>query len=263
MPIDIVYEDAHVLVVNKPPHMVVHPAPGNPSGTLVNAVLHHCALPSTASKYKLEDEEDDEEEEEIARPGIVHRIDKGTSGLLVIAKDELSHSKLSEQFKNHTIERVYVSLTCGVPNPSVGRVEVPITRDPVNRIRMAAVPGLRNSKHVRHAASKYRVMEVLGGVGLVQWRLETGRTHQIRAHARHLGVPLVGDELYGGGRRKVMDMMGPKIKERDVELERPMLHALVLGFVHPVSGEFLKFKCEPPEDFLKVLRWLKDVEETK
>ncbi|XWS14421.1 hypothetical protein CRYUN_Cryun35bG0008100 [Craigia yunnanensis] len=191
IPLDIVYEDHHVLVVNKPPHMVVHPAPGNATGTLVNGILHHCSLPTVALSEKdvLSDTEDVSDDEAFSygvsaaasvRPGIVHRLDKGTSGLLVVAKDEHSHAHLSEQFKQHTIQRVYISLTCGVPSPSAGLVDIPIGRDSNNRIRMVAVPGLSHHGRARHAASRYKVIEVLagGGSALVQWRLETGRTHQ-------------------------------------------------------------------------------------
>ncbi|KAB1203613.1 RNA pseudouridine synthase 2, chloroplastic [Morella rubra] len=195
IPLNIVYEDDHVLVVNKPAHMVVHPAPGNATGTLVNGILHHCSLPVAFSNAEvLSDDEfssfstDDSPNEGLyssmsgssIRPGIVHRLDKGTSGLLVVAKDERSHAHLSEQFKLHTIERLYISLTCGVPSPIAGRVEVPIGRDLNNRIRMAAIPGSNISRQARHAASRYKVIEILagGGSALVEWRLETGRTHQ-------------------------------------------------------------------------------------
>ncbi|OMO75474.1 hypothetical protein COLO4_26091 [Corchorus olitorius] len=185
IPLDIVYEDDHVLVV-------VHPAPGNATGTLVNGILHHCSLPMVALSEKelLSDTEDGSDDEGFPygenaaaaiRPGIVHRLDKGTSGLLVVAKDEHSHARLSEQFKQHTIQRVYISLTCGVPSPSAGRVDIPIGRDSNNRVRMVAVPGISHPGRARHAASRYKVIEVLagGGSALVQWRLETGRTHQI------------------------------------------------------------------------------------
>ncbi|KAG1361010.1 RNA pseudouridine synthase 2, chloroplastic [Cocos nucifera] len=181
IPLDIVYEDAHVLVVNKPAHMVVHPAPGNANGTLVNAILHHCRLPTIAcvNNSKISESEDcsessdsemdnyyfdqssvegvsSENSEALVRPGIVHRLDKGTSGLLVVAKDEHSHAHLAEQFKLHNIHRVYISLTCGVPNPSSGRIEIPIARDSNNRIRMAAVSGTSNSRHARYAASRFK-----------------------------------------------------------------------------------------------------------
>lgn len=175
IPLDIVYEDGHVLVVNKPAHMVVHPAPGNANGTLVNGILHHCSLPACSfSNQEVPSGVDDLSDDEFGcislgqscdevlnsnavaasvRPGIVHRLDKGTSGLLVVAKDEHSHACLSEQFKQHTIHRVYISLTCGTPSSSSGRVDVPIGRDMNNRIRMTAVMGSNKSKRARHAAS--------------------------------------------------------------------------------------------------------------
>ncbi|KAM6561009.1 hypothetical protein CsatA_030248 [Cannabis sativa] len=180
IPLDIVYED----------DSVVHPAPGNPTGTLVNGILHHCSLPIVEySNQEFLSDDDDElkntsgdhaTSEASVRPGIVHRLDKGTSGLLVVAKDEHSHAHLSDQFKLHTIQRVYISLTSGVPSQLSGRIEVPIGRDSNNRIRMAAIPGASNSKQARHAASRYKVIEILagGGSALVEWRLETGRTHQ-------------------------------------------------------------------------------------
>ncbi|KAH7523469.1 hypothetical protein FEM48_Zijuj06G0014600 [Ziziphus jujuba var. spinosa] len=170
IPLDIVYEDDHVLVVNKPAHMVVHPAPGNATGTLVNGILHHCSLPTVAFSNHdgLSDSEDNCDDglgyfsvdqssstcQASVRPGIVHRLDKGTSGLLVVAKNELSHAHLSDQFKLHTIHRVYISLTSGVPSPLAGRVDIPIGRDSNNRIRMTAIPGPIKSKQGRHAASR-------------------------------------------------------------------------------------------------------------
>ncbi|XP_010533976.1 PREDICTED: RNA pseudouridine synthase 2, chloroplastic [Tarenaya hassleriana] len=278
MPLDIVYEDNHVLVVNKPAHMVVHPAPGNPNGTLVNGILHHCSLPIVAySDTEVDpDEEDFSEDEETmsssaysasVRPGIVHRLDKGTSGLLVVAKDEHSHAHLAEQFKQHTIERVYVSLTCGVPSPSHGRIVIPIGRDLNNRIRMAAIPGLSNRGRARHAASRYKVIEILagGGSALVEWRLETGRTHQIRAHAKYVGVPLLGDEVYGATKSMALSLLQKRASRNDhgqilelvSRLDRPCLHALVLGFKHPCTGEDVKFSCPPPPDFAETLGMLR------
>ncbi|KAK8551750.1 hypothetical protein V6N13_120187 [Hibiscus sabdariffa] len=284
IPLDIVFEDDHVLVVNKPPHMVVHPAPGNASGTLVNGILHHCSLPTVALSGKevvsLSDTEDVSDDEEVffhgtsatassVRPGIVHRLDKGTSGLLVVAKDEHSHAHLSEQFKQHIIQRVYISLTCGVPSPSSGRVDVPIGRDSNNRIRMVAVPGLSHHGRARHAASRYKVIEVLagGGSALVQWRLETGRTHQIRAHAKYIGIPLLGDEVYGGTKNMALSLLRPRTPPKYDEklsllvsrLERPYLHALVLGFEHPHSGEKMQFSRPPPPDFREMLSDLQTI----
>ncbi|XP_056164674.1 RNA pseudouridine synthase 2, chloroplastic isoform X2 [Syzygium oleosum] len=256
IPVDIVYEDEHVLVVNKPAHMVVHPAPGNASGTLVNAILHHCSLPTVAfSETELS------EGEEVS--GIVHRLDKGTSGLLVVAKNEHSHAHLSEQFKMHTIQRVYVSLTSGVPSATSGRIEVPIGRDTNNRIRMAAIPGPSNGGQARYAASRYKVIEVLacGSSALVEWRLETGRTHQIRAHAKYVGIPLLGDEVYGGTKNMILSLLQAKLppghqshlSELVSKLERPCLHAFSLGFIHPHTGKNVQFSCEPPEDFSLML----------
>ncbi|KAK8642333.1 hypothetical protein V6N13_011680 [Hibiscus sabdariffa] len=283
IPLDIVFEDDHVLVVNKPPHMVVHPAPGNANGTLVNGILHHCSLPTVALSGKevvsLSDTEDVSDDEVFfhgtsaaassVRPGIVHRLDKGTSGLLVVAKDEHSHALLSEQFKQHTIQRVYISLTCGVPSPSSGRVDVPIGRDSNNRIRMVAVPGLSHHGRARHAASRYKVIEVLagGGSALVQWRLETGRTHQIRAHAKYIGIPLLGDEVYGGTKNMALSLLRPRTPPKYNDklsllvsrLERPYLHALVLGFEHPHSGEKMQFSSPPPPDFREMLSNLQTI----
>ncbi|GMI91358.1 hypothetical protein like AT1G76050 [Hibiscus trionum] len=284
IPLDIVFEDDHVLVVNKPPHMVVHPAPGNANGTLVNGILHHCSLPTVALSEKevlsLSDTEDVSDDEEdlyggtsaaasSVRPGIVHRLDKGTSGLLVVAKDEHSHAHLSEQFKQHTIQRVYISLTCGVPSASSGRVDVPIGRDSNNRIRMVAVPGLSHHGRARHAASRYKVIEVLvgGGSALVQWRLETGRTHQIRAHAKYIGIPLLGDEVYGGTKNMALSLLRPRTPAKNNDelsrlvsrLERPYLHAIVLGFEHPHSGEKMQFSRPPPPDFRQILSDLRRI----
>ncbi|KAL9264040.1 hypothetical protein AKJ16_DCAP04376 [Drosera capensis] len=271
IPLDIVYEDDHVLVVNKPAHMVVHPAPGNPRGTLVNAILNHCSLPTVAfynneAASEAEDALDDDNIDDefkifpahqmptegttfgpSIRPGIVHRLDKGTSGLLVVAKDELSHAHLSQQFKKHSVSRVYLSLTSGVPSPAAGRVEIPIGRDVNNRLRMTAVTGPNRSRNVRHAASRYKVVEVLanGGSALVEWRLETGRTHQaihfllqfIRAHAKYMGIPLLGDEVYGGTKDMSLSLLRPKTQssshaqlgELVSGIERQCLHAMILG----------------------------------
>ncbi|CAI9108065.1 OLC1v1007581C2 [Oldenlandia corymbosa var. corymbosa] len=287
IPLDIVYEDEHVLVVNKPADMVVHPAPGNASGTLVNGILYHCSLPTMVSLPQPSPEEDvlseeDDDEEVIAypseasvRPGIVHRLDKGTSGLLVVAKDAHSHAHLAEQFKNRTIKRVYVSLTCGVPSPDSGRVEIPIGRDLNNRIRMAAFPPSASGKgKTRYAASKYKTIEILanGGSALVEWRLETGRTHQIRVHAKYLGVPLLGDELYGGTKGMATSSILPRVPtsfhgslQRLISsvLERPCLHAFSLGFIHPYTLENMHFSRLPPPDFAEILNQLREISTIK
>ncbi|XP_054817981.1 RNA pseudouridine synthase 2, chloroplastic isoform X2 [Prosopis cineraria] len=282
MQLDIVYEDEHV----------VHPAPGNTSGTLVNGILHHCSLPNAeiSDKEVLSETEDFDDDfdsfsirpnssEELqtysymcgasVRPGIVHRLDKGTSGLLVVAKDEHSHIHLSEQFKLRTIKRVYVSLTVGVPYPTAGRVEVPVGRDPNNRIRMTAVAGSVNARKARYAASRYKVIEILanGACALLEWKLETGRTHQIRAHSKYLGVPLLGDEVYGGTKSMALSLLLPriptslrgKIVQMVSRLDRPCLHALTLGFRHPHTGEQLHFSCQPPADFDEILSQLRNI----
>ncbi|KAK3016577.1 hypothetical protein RJ639_005850, partial [Escallonia herrerae] len=279
IPLDIVYEDEHVLVVNKPANMVVHPAPGNATGTLVNGILHHCSLSAAAIPHQeVVSEAEDVSDGELSsfsadysyqndfssgayeasvRPGIVHRLDKGTSGLLVVAKNENSHADLSEQFKQHTIKRVYVSLTCGVPSPTSGRVDIPIGRDLNNRIRMIAATGPSNcGGKARHAVSRYKVIEVLagGGSALVEWRLETGRTHQIRAHAKYLGIPLLGDEVYGGTKSMALSLLQLRtpsnfhgqLVQLVSKLERPCLHALSLGFKHPYTGDKICFSRLPP-----------------
>lgn len=285
--LDIVYEDEHVLVVNKPAHMVVHPAPGNATGTLVNAILNHCSLPmvTTTNEELLSDMDISDDElnsieilssrvsEAPIRPGIVHRIDKGTSGLLVVAKDEHAHAHLSAQFKQHSIERVYISLTCGVPPSTAGRIEVPIGRDPNNRIRMSAVSRTNNNSNAKYAASRYKVIENLaqGGFSLVEWRLETGRTHQIRAHAKYMGIPLLGDEVYGGTKSMAMSLLRTRtssschsqLVQLVSSLERPCLHALTLGFIHPHTGKNIRFSCPPPTDFAEILGQLRQISTKK
>ncbi|CAL5050184.1 unnamed protein product [Urochloa decumbens] len=291
IPLDIVYEDDHVLVVNKPAHMVVHPAPGNANGTLVNAILHHCristftCLARNSTGDECPDSSDDdidvfdvdqfttedvssEVRDALVRPGIVHRLDKGTSGLLVVAKDEHSHAQLAKQFRLHTIRRVYISLTCGVPHPNSGRIEASIARDPNNRIRMIAIAG-SGHRYARNAASRYKVREVFagGGSALVEWRLETGRTHQIRAHAKYLGIPLLGDETYGGTKSLALSLLRPRtpskyhsgLSDLISKVDRPCLHAALLGFKHPHSGKILEFSCPPPDDFTEVLAELQCV----
>ncbi|KAG5613532.1 hypothetical protein H5410_024813 [Solanum commersonii] len=329
IPLDIVYEDEHVLVVNKPAHMVVHPAPGNATGTLVSGILHHCSLPTVSFPGEevlsdVEDASDDELNvfsanrspnyddssvlcESSVRPGIVHRLDKGTSGLLVVAKNEHSLADLAEQFKKHTIKRVYVSITCGIPASVAGRVDIPIGRDSNNRIRMAAIPGTPKSGKSRHAVSSsfpapfrstsrspqtnvkslwkrstcfsskymlmYKVIEKLagGGSALVEWRLETGRTHQIRAHAKYLGIPLMGDEVYGGTKYMALSVLQPKttpmfhgkLSQLVSQIDRPCLHALTLGFRHPFTGENIHFTRLPPPDFAEILSDLRAINTEK
>jgi len=230
IPLEILYEDADLIVVNKPRGMVVHPSPGNIRGTLVNALLHHCRDLSGING--------------VMRPGIVHRIDKDTSGILVVAKTDRAHQELAGQFKEHTICRRYQALVHGQIEETAGRVEAPIGRDPSDRKRMAV-----NLEHGKEAATEYRVLERFPGYSLVELTLETGRTHQIRVHMKMLGFPLVGDGKYHG-RKNPFGVRGQ------------MLHAGFLGFVHPVTGETMEFSCEPPGEFLNVLKILRGEETT-
>jgi 23S rRNA pseudouridine1911/1915/1917 synthase len=295
-PSQVVFEDAHVLVVNKAAHMVVHPSAGHASGTLVNAVLHHCGLPAMrvasgatppsallppgdAGDDDVDGAEAEDDEDEgggptlmvshpgaVLRPGIVHRLDKGTSGLLVIAKDAASHSGLCSQFAARTVMRRYHALHLGCPGTPAARVEAPIGRDATNRLRMAVVwaPGARG---VRPAASRYQLVDTLanGGAAHVHWRLETGRTHQVRVHAKYIGLPLLGDPLYGGTPgaaaaalvRCGVDKAPATAFADSLAQDRPCLHAAELGFAHPVTGQALHFEVPPPPDFMAALNALR------
>lgn len=224
IPLDIIYEDCDVLVVLKPQGMVVHPAVGNYSSTLVNAVLNHCDDLSGING--------------VIRPGIVHRIDKDTSGILVIAKNDNSHNKLSEQLKNHSMTRVYYALVEGtLKNPS-GTIDEPLGRHPRERVKIAVV------KDGRRAVTHYKVVECFKGATLVECKLETGRTHQIRVHFAHIGHPLVGDEVYG-------------YKKQKFKLKGQMLFAAKLGFIHPSKGEYVEFSAKLPDYFEDVLKKLR------
>ncbi|MGO5065650.1 RluA family pseudouridine synthase [Clostridium sporogenes] len=223
--LDIVYEDKDLIVVNKPQNMVVHPAPGVYSGTLVNALLNHCKDLSGING--------------VARPGIVHRIDKDTSGVLVVAKNDKSHNNLAVQFKEHSISRVYMALVEGIIKDEQGTIEAPIGRHPVDRIKMAVV------KDGRHAVTHYKVVERFKNHTLVECRLETGRTHQIRVHMSHIMHPLVGDPVYG-------------YKKQRFNLKGQMLHAKLLGFIHPTTGEYMEFKSSIPEYFKKIIKILRN-----
>lgn len=217
--LEIVYEDADVLVVNKPRGMVVHPAPGHASGTLVNGLMHHCTDLSGING--------------VARPGIVHRIDKDTSGLLMVAKNDVAHASLVDQLVNKTVTRKYTALVHGHIAHDKGTIDAPIGRDTKDRQKQAIVD---NGKH---AVTHFQVIERFGHFTLVECRLETGRTHQIRVHMNYIGYPLAGDPKYGP--KKTIDFPGQ------------VLHAGVLGFVHPVSGEYLEFSSPLPADFEQLL----------
>ncbi|MFX3618400.1 MAG: RluA family pseudouridine synthase [Sporolactobacillus sp.] len=220
IPLDVVYEDASVIVVNKPRGMVVHPAPGHTTGTLVNALLAHCQDLSGING--------------VLRPGIVHRIDKDTSGLLMVAKTDQAHRSLAQQLKDKTTKRLYLAIVHGEIPQDSGTIDAPIGRDTKDRQKMAVTA--RNSKH---AVTHFKVLERFNGYTYLSCQLETGRTHQIRVHMAYIGYPLVGDPKYGP--RKTLPIDGQA------------LHAAELGFSHPQTGEFLLFKADPPEDFQALL----------
>ena len=226
IPLDIVYEDSDILIVNKPKNMVVHPAAGNYSGTLVNALMFHCAGDLSGING-------------VERPGIVHRIDKDTTGLLVVCKNNNAHRLIAEQLKVHSITRRYEAICCGVLKEDEGVVDAPIGRNPSDRKKMAI-----NRTNGKNAVTHYRVLERLKGYTHIECRLETGRTHQIRVHMSSLGYPLLGDELYGGVRG-------------GFKLEGQCLHAGVLGFIHPSTEEYVEFKAERPAYFEELLKKLR------
>ncbi len=226
IPLDVVYEDAHLIVVNKPKGMVVHPAAGNLSGTLVNALLHHCGALSVINGTQ--------------RPGIVHRIDKDTSGLLVCAKSDEAYRGLQAQFAEHSIVRVYRAVVYFGFDKDTGTVDAPLGRDPKNRLKMAIVP------EGKRAVTHWKVRERFSGFTEIEARLETGRTHQIRVHLTSIHHPLLGDEVYS------------LTKKQPFRTEGQMLHAGVLGFVHPISGQYMEFEAEPPKIYLDTLEKLRN-----
>jgi len=232
IPLDVVYEDEYLLVIDKPAGMVVHPAAGNPDGTLVNAVLHHCRGQLSGIGG-------------VARPGIVHRIDKDTSGLLVVAKSDAAHEGLARQFADHSIERVYLAVVNGRPMPASGRIDERIGRSDANRKKMAVLP--KNSSRGKHAVTRYKVVEWLDGCALLECRLETGRTHQVRVHLASIGHALLGDPLYGRANSKVRPVL------TRLGFCRQALHAAVLGFDHPVTGTSLRFASELPADMRELI----------
>ena len=225
IPIDIVYEDEDVIVVNKAQGMVVHPAPGNYNGTLVNALLYHCKDLSSING--------------VIRPGIVHRIDKDTSGILVIAKNDDAHNKLSEQLKDHSMKREYYALIEGRLKNNDGTIDKPLGRCKKDRLKIGII------EDGKRAVTHYEVVERYNGYTLVKCVLETGRTHQIRVHMASIGFPLVGDPLYGFKRQKF-------------KLEGQVLHARTLGFIHPRTGEYMEFTSELPQYFCDLINKLKN-----
>ncbi|WP_310497747.1 RluA family pseudouridine synthase, partial [Sandarakinorhabdus sp.] len=221
---------AHLLVVDKPAGLVVHPAAGNLDGTMVNALLHHCAGRLSGIGG-------------VARPGIVHRIDKDTSGLLVVAKDDPTHEGLSRQFAAHTVNRRYTAIVAGVPVPPGGRIEGALARSSANRQKMAIVGAGRG----KHAVTHYRTIAVFDGAAHVECRLETGRTHQIRVHMASIGHALLGDASYG----RTPGKLAPVLKA--MGFARQALHAATLGFVHPVTQENLSFESALPDDIVELI----------
>ena len=225
IPLRIVFEDEHLLVVDKPAGLVVHPAAGNPDGTLVNALLHHCGGSLSGIGG-------------VARPGIVHRIDKDTSGLLLVAKTDVAHEGLAKQFAAHSIERRYLALVNGVPRTAEGIVDAPLARSSTNRKKISIVEGSRGKRAVTH----WRRLQILREAALVECRLETGRTHQVRVHMASLGYPLLGDPVYGRSGKNNRELL------KSLNFHRQALHAAELGFTHPVTKHRLSFASGMPAD---------------
>lgn len=227
IPLDIVYEDNDLLIVNKPKNMVVHPAPGNYSGTLVNALLYHCKNSLSGING-------------VIRPGIVHRIDKDTSGLLIVAKNDTSHKELAEQIKNHSFTREYEAVVYGNLKEDTGTINANIARHKTDRKKMAVVPLLG-----RNAATHYTVLKRYGNFTHIKLKLETGRTHQIRVHMSYIGHPVVGDEVYANPKNNPFKF-----------LKGQCLHAKTIGFIHPTTKEYMEFTSPLPEYFQKILNKL-------
>ncbi|MBL4612627.1 MAG: RluA family pseudouridine synthase [Emcibacter sp.] len=260
IPLDVVYEDDQLIVINKAAGMVVHPAPGNPDGTLVNALIYHCGDSLSGING-------------VKRPGIVHRIDKETSGLMVAAKTDRAHQKLAKQFAKHSLERAYLAVVWGVPNPAAGIIHEKIGRDSRNRLKMAVVPW--ESKRGREAITHYQVVRRLEpkrktfdrgsalkrlapSLSLVECRLETGRTHQVRVHMSYIRHPLVGDPFYGKGGPMQSKNFSEAAQDAINDFKRQALHAYVIGFKHPVTGEDLKFEAELPNDMKRLISALEN-----
>ena len=243
--LDIVFEDEHLLVLNKPAGLVVHPAPGHASGTLVNALIRHCGASLSGIGG-------------VKRPGVVHRLDKDTSGLLAVAKTDAAHQGLAALFADHgrsgSLIREYRALVWGGFDAASGLVDAPLGRHPHHREKMAVVPAQRG----RHAVTHWRREEALGAASLILCRLETGRTHQIRVHLAHIGHPLLGDPVYGAGFKTKASRLPPAAQAALTGLGRQALHAATLGFEHPVTGEALHFESPPPDDFIRLVKALRE-----
>lgn len=222
IPLDILYEDKDILIINKPKDMVVHPAPGHYEGTLVNAIMYHCKDSLSGING-------------VMRPGIVHRIDKDTTGSIIVCKNDEAHNAIAEQLRTHDITRIYRAVVYGNVKDGQGTVDAPIGRHPGDRKKMAV-----NEKNGKHAVTHYTVLERFGQYTYIECRLETGRTHQIRVHMASIGHPLLGDTVYSG-------------RKPPCHLEGQVLHAMTIGFVHPGSGEYVEFEAPLPDYFEKLL----------
>jgi 23S rRNA pseudouridine1911/1915/1917 synthase len=233
IPLNIIFEDEHLLVVDKPAGLVVHPAAGNLDGTLVNALLHHCGGSLSGIGG-------------VARPGIVHRIDKDTSGLLVVAKTDVAHEGLAKQFAAHSVDRRYLAILNGVPNASEGKIDAPLARSATNRKKIAIVEGSSGKRAVTH----WRRLSVLKDAALVECRLETGRTHQIRVHMASIAHPLIGDPVYGRSGKTHGKLLS------ELQFGRQALHAAELGFAHPVTKHRLSFSSPMPADMQELFNAL-------
>jgi len=231
IPLCVTYEDDALIVIDKPAGLVVHPAAGNPDGTLVNALLHHCRGQLSGIGG-------------VARPGIVHRIDKDTSGLLVVAKTDAAHEGLARQFADHSITRAYLAITGGVPLPAIGTIRGSIARSGQDRKKMALV---EEGGRGKHAVTHYRVLKPLNGAALVECRLETGRTHQVRVHLASIGHSLLGDPVYCRCPARLRSVLA------ELDFRRQALHAVQLGFIHPVDGRPLLFSSPTPVDMETLL----------
>lgn len=251
IPLDILFEDEHLIVIDKPAGLVVHPGPGNWTGTLVNALIHHCGDSLSGIGG-------------VKRPGIVHRLDKDTSGVMVVAKTDDAHLGLTKQFADHgrtnQLARTYQAIVWGALEPTKGTIEAPIARADHNRLKMT-VARRRNADdtHGKDAITHYKVLErffLPGGVPtacLVECNLETGRTHQIRVHMAHLGHPLIGDDVYGSGFKTKSAILGEDVEKTVNRFRRQALFAALLQFEHPITNELVRFTADPPKDFQKLL----------
>ena len=226
IPLNIIYEDDDIILINKPQNMVVHPAAGNYTGTLVNALMFHCKQNLSGING-------------ILRPGIVHRIDKDTSGILVVAKNDNAHQKLASQLATHSMTRIYYAIVKGILKDDFGTINAPIGRHPIERKKMAVI-----NKNSKAAITHYTVLERLKQYTLIKLQLETGRTHQIRVHMAHIGHPLLGDEVYGA-------------KKQPFKLLGQVLHAKTLGFIHPTKNEYIEFNTDLPEYFSNIINKLR------